>query len=86
MISNVAVIFKVNNIFHSTVESVLYIWDKVFKNGLSKICEDRLQKIWNGLPKQTISLQIVYKSCLPQILLGPFLNTLSLVPFCGVGA
>ena len=42
MISNVAVIFKVNNIIHSTVESVLYIWDKVFKNGLSKICEDRL--------------------------------------------
>ena len=38
MISNVAVIFKVNKIFHNTLESVLYIRDKVFKNGLSKIC------------------------------------------------
>ena len=36
------------------------IWDKVFKNGLSKICGRQLLKNlkWYGLPKQTISLQI----------------------------
>ena len=38
-------------------------WDKVFKNGPSKICgRQPLKKL---------------KGCLPQILLGPFLNTLS---------
>ena len=37
--------------------------DKVFKNGPGKICG-----------KQTISLQF-FKGCLPQISLGPFLNT-----------
>ena len=41
----------------------IYVWDKVFKNGPSKM-------------KQTIPLQI-FKDCLPQILLGPFLNTFS---------
>ena len=44
------------------------IWKKVFKNGPSKIC-------WRQ-PQQTISLQI-FKGCLPYILLGPLLNTLS---------
>ena len=39
-------------------------WAKAFKNGPSKICG------------QTISLQI-FKGCIPQILLGPFLNTLA---------
>ena len=39
------------------------IWDKVFKNGPSKICG-----------RQPLSF---FKGCLPQILLGPFLNTLS---------
>ena len=42
------------------------IWDKVFKDGPSKIC---------GRKPLTTSLQI-FKGCLLQILLGPFLNTL----------
>ena len=48
-----------------------YIWDKVFKSGLSKF---RGKK--NSLIKRTIFLQF-FKGCLPQILLGPFLNALS---------
>ena len=41
------------------------IWDKVFKNGPSKTCL-----------KQTIPFKF-FKGCPPQVLLGPFLNTLS---------
>ena len=47
-----------------------HIWEKVFKNGQSKICgRQPLKKtipFWNG-----------FKGCLPQILLGPLLNILS---------
>ena len=43
----------------------------MFKNGPSKICERQRVKNLRGV----ISLQI-FKGCLPQILLGPFLNTL----------
>ena len=43
-----------------------FIWDKVFKNGPSEICG-----------RQPLSnLKWLFKGCLPQILLGPFLNTL----------
>ena len=45
--------------------SSIYIWDKVFKNGLSKICGRQLLE------------NLKEKGCLPQILLGSFLNTLS---------
>ena len=43
----------------------------------SKICERQPLKNlkWYGLPKQSISFQF-FKGCLPQILLGPFLETL----------
>ena len=65
------------------------IWDKVFKNGPSKICGRQPLKNLKvyGLLKQTISLQAdhipssrpypfkCFKGCLPQILLSPFLNT-----------
>ena len=58
--------------------NVRNIWDKVFKNGPNKVC--RRQSLKNlkgyGLLKQTISLQF-FKGCLQQVLLGPFLNTLS---------
>ena len=40
------------------------IWDKVFKNGPSKICGRQPLKMY------------AFKDCPPQILLGPFLNTL----------
>ena len=55
------------------------IWVKVVKNGPSKICGRqplKSLKWWYGLLRQTISLQIL-KGCLPLILLGPFLNTLT---------
>ena len=47
------------------------MWKTTFKN---------LNLKWYGLPKQTIPLRIL-KGCLPQILLGPFLNTLSQIFF-----
>ena len=46
---------------------ILYIWVKVFKNGPSKTCGR--QSLKNVLQ--------IFKGCLPQILLGPFLNTFS---------
>ena len=53
-------------------------WDKVFKNGPSEICGRQPLKNFKGysLLKQTITLQI-FKGCIPKIILGPFLNTLS---------
>ena len=42
-----------------------YIWVNVFKNKLSKICLGRSYHFR------------VFKGCLPQILLGPFLSTLT---------
>ena len=44
------------------------IWDKVFKNGPSKIYGRQTSK--------NVKFEII-KGYLPQILLGPFLNTLS---------
>ena len=52
----------------------MFIWIKVFKNGPSKVCGR--QPLKNLRWKQTISLQIL-KGYLSQILLGPFLNTLT---------
>ena len=53
-----------------------YIWVKVFKNGLNKICgRQRLKNLKRyGLPKHHFKF---CKGCLPQILLGLFLNTLT---------
>ena len=58
--------------------SYVNIWDKVYKNRLSKNCGKLpLKKLKGcGLLKQIISHQI-FKGYLPQILLTPFLNTLS---------
>ena len=41
-------------------------WDRVFKNGPSKLCGREPLKIWRGGR---------FKDCLPQVLFGPFLNT-----------
>ena len=51
---------------------------QVFKSGLRKVCGRQSLQSFNayGLLKQSISLEI-FKSCLPQNLLSPFLNTLS---------
>ena len=55
------------------------IWDKVFKNGLSKICGRQSLKnfegIWSTLGR--LFPFKFFKGFLPQILFGPFLNTLS---------
>ena len=53
-------------------------WDKLFKNGPSKICGRQSLKKLKGyfcLSKPYPSK--FFTGCLPQILLGPFLNTLS---------
>ena len=54
------------NLFYVFIFNVTNIWIKVFKNGPSKICGRQPLKNfkWYGL-----------LSCIPQILLGPFLNT-----------
>ena len=46
-------------------------WDKAFKSGLSKIC-GRQPALGKPYP-----FKFLKGCCLPQILLGPFLNTLS---------
>ena len=53
-------------------------WVKVFKNGPSKICgRQSLKNLkWCDLLKQTNHFKF-FKCCVPQILLGPFLNTLT---------
>ena len=55
-------------------EAVSYIWDKVFKNGPSKIfgiqpLKDLNHTVCFNRPK-------FFKACIPQILLGVFLNKL----------
>ena len=45
------------------------IWGKVFKNGPSKIC---------GQPLSRPCPLRLFKICLPEVSLGPFLNTLSI--------
>ena len=63
-------------ISYSQVSLLNNIWDKVFKNGRSEIYgRQPLKKLkWCGLLRKTISLQF-FKGHLPQISLGPFLNT-----------
>ena len=58
--------------------SMTYIWVKVFKIGLSKICRRQPLKnlkcmIFLGIPNHFM----FFKGCLPQISLGPFLNILT---------
>ena len=51
---------------------------KVFKNGPSKICGSQPFKIWRDMfcLSRPYTFKF-FKGCLPQILLGPLLNTLS---------
>ena len=51
-----------------------YKWDKAFKNGLSKICGRQPLK---NLKDIVCYLFKFSKGCLPKMLLGPFLYTLS---------
>ena len=54
---------------------LVHIWDKVFKNGTSKICERQPFKILKGYG--LLLADHTPEDCRPQILLGPFMNTLS---------
>ena len=62
-----------SNLWSRKLNNQGFIWDKVFKNGPSKICERQPLK---NLPKQTYHFKL-FKGCLPQVLLSPFLNILS---------
>ena len=55
----------------------IIIWDKVFKNGPSKICGGHPIKNLKGygLVSRTYPFKL-FKGCLLHILLDPFLNTL----------
>ena len=55
------------------IPKVVFIWVQVFKNGPGKICGRQLLK----------NLKF-FKGCLPQILLGQFLNTLALLILAGL--
>ena len=58
--------------------SLTKIWDKVFKNGPSNICGRQPFKNLKGYGLLSRPYHFkFFKGCLPQILLGPFLNTLS---------
>ena len=52
-----------------------FIWDKVFKNGTSKICGRQPLKNLKGCISRPYSFKF-FKGCLWHILPGPFLNTL----------
>ena len=55
-------------------------WVRVFKNRPRKVCRRQPLKNlkWYDLPKQTRPYHFkFFKGCLPKILLGPFLNTLT---------
>ena len=57
------------------------MWDKVFKNGPREICGRQSLKnlkLYGDMVLLSIPYQFkVFEGCLPQILLDPFLNTLS---------
>ena len=65
--------FFSNIIIYDNITNMTLIWNKVFKNGTSKICGRQPLTIWSDMV--CLSFQI-FKGCLPQILLVPFLNTL----------
>ena len=53
-------------------------WDKVFKNGTSNFCGRQPLKIWRDMVCLNTPYPIkFFKGCLPQVLLGLSLNTLS---------
>ena len=54
------------------------IWDKLFKNRASEICGRQRLKIRSDMICLSRPYHFkIFKGCLPQILLGPFLNTCS---------
>ena len=72
-------VFSFNNWCQLNIQTRFkFIWDKVFKNGPSKVCGRQPLKNLKKyhVLKLTIIIEI-FKGCLPQILLCPFLNTLS---------
>ena len=70
--------FIFNKLFNLTMDMIhlkaCYIWVKVFRNGASKICGRQPLKTFKWSRPYHMKF---FKGCLPQILLGPFLNTLT---------
>ena len=61
-----------------------FVWDKVSKSGPNKTCGRQPLKSWRRLVCFKHIPSNFVKDLLPQILLGPFLNTLSVIEtFCG---
>ena len=56
-------------------------WDKVFKNRPSKICGRQPLKNFKEYGLLEADFFKFFKGCLPQILLGPFLNILPQIGF-----
>ena len=56
-----------------------YVWHNALKNGSGKTCRGQplTHLKWCGQLQQKI-----FKGCLPQILLGSFLNALSYISLC----
>ena len=53
-------------------------WGEVLKNGPSKICGRQPLKIWSDMVCLSRPYHFkIFEGCLPQILLGPFLNILA---------
>ena len=63
---NRVIMIEINNLIFKCETNI--IWNKVFKNGPSKICGRQ--------PLKNLKFKF-FKGCLPQILLGSLLNTLS---------
>ena len=69
---------KISKKYHcSFLQICIYIkWVMVFKNGPSKICGREPLKNWSDMVCLSRPYHFkIFKGCLPQILLGPFLNT-----------
>ena len=56
-------------------ETTIDIWDKVLENGPSKICGKQPYRLFRQYSFK------FFKGCLHQILVGPFLNTLTHISF-----
>ena len=72
MVQNISIERKLSK-FCEVVNSSIFIWVRVFKNGPGTICGRQPLKILNFT---------FLKGCLPQILIGPLLNTLTHSQHC----
>ena len=75
---NFELIFNKMHLYSIHIFTYTYVRDKVFKNGPSKICGRQLLKNLKGYGLLSRPYPFIFfEGCLPQVSLGPFLNTLS---------